>query len=305
MSTNLGNGPPVALPYPVLMKPRIIVILSCLFAATLVLLATDPVRKRILLPSSKTIITPIPGNPQPMGAFPVNIAVSPDQKYAAILEAGYGTIETELQQSIAVLDFATNRITRYADPRLPVHSHQTFFLGLAWSSDSKHIYAPMASITDPAGTKPRKENDKDDPVDHTGNGIAVYSFAEGRIAPERFLKIPLQPLAKGKQRGSIHNEAPEGMLAPYPAGIAVIKRDSGDQLLVADNLSDDVLLMDAATGNIIHRFDVSTGNYVPSAYPYGVVANIKGTTAWVSLWNTPRVAELNLGSGKVSRFIDV
>ncbi|HET9695363.1 MAG TPA: hypothetical protein VFP40_00770, partial [Terriglobales bacterium] len=213
MSMKVGKFPPFTLPYPVLMRPRILVILSCLFAASLVLLATDPIRKRLLLPSSKTIITPVPGSPQPMGAFPVNVVVSPDQKYAAILEAGYGTIETELHQSIAILDFATNQITRYADPRLPLHAHQTFFLGIAWSSDSKHIYAPMASITDPAGNKSHKENDTDDPVDHTGNGIAVYSFADGKITPERFLKIPLQPLAKGKQRGSIHKEAPEGMLA--------------------------------------------------------------------------------------------
>ncbi|HET9696130.1 MAG TPA: phosphoesterase, partial [Terriglobales bacterium] len=140
----------------------------------------------------------------------------------------------------------------------------------------------------------------------TGNGIAVYSFADGKITPERFLKIPLQPLAKGKQRGSIHKEAPEGMLAPYPAGIAVIKRDTGDQLLIADNLSDDVLLMDAANGNIIQRFDVNTGKYVPSAYPYAVAvdSNPPGS-AWVSLWNTNRVAKLDLYKGTIDSWIEL
>src|SRR6185369_6920197 len=89
-------------------------------------------------------------------------------------------------------------------------------------------------------------------------------------------------------------------------GIAVIKRDSGDQLLVADNLSDDVLLMDAATGNIIHRFDVSTGNYVPSAYPYAVAvdANPPGS-AWVSLWNTSRIAKLDLSQGTIDSWIEL
>lgn len=290
--------------YPIrfLMKPRTLVIFSCLFAATLALLATDPVRKRILLPSSKAIVEPVPGNPQPMGSFPVNIALSPDQKYAAILEAGYGTIETELHQSIAVLDFATNQIARYAEPRLPVHAAQSFFLGIAWSSDSKHIYAPMASITDPTGTKPAKDKHA---VEHTGNGIAVYSFADGKITPERFLKIAPQPLAPGKTRGSIHREAPEGTLVPYPAGLAVIKRDTGDQLLIADNLSDDVLLIEAANGNILHRFDVSTGKYVPSAYPYAVVADKLGKLAWVSLWNSSEVAELDLEKQTVSGYINM
>jgi DNA-binding beta-propeller fold protein YncE len=286
------------------MKTRSVVIVSCLVVLGVALLATNPVRKRISLPSSKTLITPVPGNPQPMGAFPVNIALSPDQKFAAILEAGYGTVETELKQSVAVLDFASGEITRFADPRLGPKARQSFFLGIAWGSDGKHIYAPVGSITDPTGAK-RDQKDKNDRIEHLGNGVSVYAFEPGKIAPERFIKIPLQPLAKGKKRGTIHKEAPTGTLVPYPAGIAVVKRDGGDQLLIADNLSDDVLLMDAATGNIIHRFDVSTGDYVPGAYPYGVVVNKKGTTAWVSLWNSSKIAALDLINIKVHGWITV
>src|SRR3954463_11992083 len=125
------------------MKTRTVVILSCLAVFALALLATGPVRKRISLSTSKILITTVPGNAQPMGAFPVNIQVSPDQKYAAILEAGYGTLETQLHQSVAVLDFASGEITRFADPRLGPKAHQSFFLGLAWGSDGKHIYAPV------------------------------------------------------------------------------------------------------------------------------------------------------------------
>jgi DNA-binding beta-propeller fold protein YncE len=278
------------------MKTRTVVILSGFIVLGVALLATNPIRKRISLSTSKVLITPVPGNPQPMGAFPINIALSPDRKYAAILEAGYGTAETELHQSVAVLDFASGEITRFADPRLGLRAKQSFFLGLAWSSDGKHIYAPIDSITDPAGTK--NKND-------TGNGIAVYAFDGGKISPERFIKIPPQPLAPGKKRGSIHREAPAGTLVPYPAGIAVVKGNGGDQLLIADNLSDDVLLMDVASGNISHRFDVSTGDYVPSAYPYGVVVNKKGTAAWVSLWNSSTIAVLDLEKSTVAKWIVV
>lgn len=286
------------------MKRRWVLFLACLFVLGISLLATEPARKRISLPSSKILIGPVPGNPQPTGAFPVNIQISPDQKYAAILEAGYGTAETELHQSVAVLDFATGEITRFADPRLGYRARQSFFLGLAWSSDGKHIYAPVGSITDPEGTK-RNPKNKSDKFEHTGNGVIVYSFEAGKIAPERFIKIPPQSLASGKMRGTIHKEAPAGTLVPYPAGIAVVKREGGDQLLIADNLSDDVLLMDAQSGEIIHRFDVSTGNYAPSAYPYGVVPNKDGTTAWVTLWNASKIAQLDLSKGVVSRWIAV
>ena len=287
------------------MKTRVLVLSALIVLIALAILATNPARRVVNLPSSKALIDPVPGNPQPMGAFPVNIAVSPDKKYAAILEAGYGTIETELRQSIAVLDFDSGEITRYADPRLGKNARQSFFIGIAWSSDGRHIYAPMGSITDPTGTKPLGKMEKPDSV-HLGNGIAVYAFDAGKIAPEWFIKISPQPIAEGKKRGAIHKEAPAGTLAPYPAGIAVVKRDGGgDELLVADNLSDDVLLIDAKSGDVIHRFDVSTGEYVPSAYPYAVVVNKEGTAAWVSLWNSPKIAALDLERGAVSGWIQV
>jgi len=283
------------------MRTRLLVVLGLLVTTTALLIAIPEVRHRIMLPSSKMLIQPIPGSPQPMNSLPVNIQISPDQRYAAILEAGYGDVETNVHQSIAILDFATNQITRFADPRLGRNAHQSYFIGLAWSTDGHHLYAPIGSTSDPEGKK------KDD----TGNGIAVYSFDQGKLAPERWIAIPPQPLAPGKKRGSIHSAAPDGKLVPWPAGITVIPpmtkaqrpydEPHGEQLLVADNLSDDVLQMDAATGAIIHRFDLSADNYVPSAYPYAVALDqARLNVAWVSLWNFSEVAELDLNSGTVS-----
>ena len=195
--------------------------------------------------------------------------------------------------------FSTNQINRFADPRLGRGAHQSYFIGLAWSIDAHHLYAPIGSTSDPEGKKPGD----------TGNGIAVYAFDQGQITPERWIAIPPQPLAPGKKRGTIHHTAPDGKLIPWPAGIAVIKGDvngkPGDQLLVADNLSDDVLQMDAGTGEIIHRFDVSTGDYVPSAYPCAVVAMPDATAAYVTLWNSPKIVRLDLTKGVISNWIEV
>ena len=51
-------------------------------------------KKTINLPSSKKLMAPAPGDPRAIGSLPTNIVVSPDGKYAAILENGYGTAGT-------------------------------------------------------------------------------------------------------------------------------------------------------------------------------------------------------------------
>ena len=83
----------------------------------------------------------------------------------------------------------------------------------------------------------------------------------------------------------------------------MISSGDAERLLVADNLSDDVLLIDAASGSIEKRFDVSTSEWVPASFPYAVIATKDGKRAWVSLWNASQVAELDLEKGTVARWI--
>src|SRR6185437_5786500 len=79
------------------------------------------------LPTSKLLLQPIPGNPQPTNSFPAAVALSPDGKYLALLCDGYGTFDSDYSQSIAVLDLATNKLTDFPDPRLARKAHQTYF----------------------------------------------------------------------------------------------------------------------------------------------------------------------------------
>ena len=79
----------------------------------------------------------------------------------------------------------------------------------------------------------------------------------------------------------------------------------GDRLLIANNLSDNVVLLDVSSGEIEKSFDLSRSRYVPSAYPYTVIANKAGTKAWVSLWNASTVAELDLRKNEVGAKFDV
>jgi len=247
----------------------------------------------ILLPTSKILTTPAPGRIASTNSFPATIALSPDGRYAALLNNGYGTQETMAMQSIAVLDLKTNQIADFSDKRFGEEVHQSYFLGLVFSSDGKHLYASVGSITDPTGEK----------AGDTGNGIAVYSFAEGKVAPERFIAIALQPLATGKKVAVGLQKTPPGTAIPYPAGLALVSAGGHDRLLVANNLSDSVILLDLATGKVLQRFDLSTSDLIPSSFPYTAVATRDGRRAWCSLWNASQVAELDLTSGKVVRWI--
>ncbi len=64
-----------------------------------------------------------------------------------------------------------------------------------------------------------------------------------------------------------------------------------------------MVLLDVASGKVLQRFDLSTNDLVPSSFPYTGVATRDGRRAWCSLWNASRVAELDLTSGKVIRWI--
>ena len=66
---------------------------------------------------------------------------------------------------------------------------------------------------------------------------------------------------------------------PFPAAIAIVG-GQGAELLVAENLSDDVLLLDAATGAVEHRFDLAEYAAVPSTYPIAL-ATVAGRSACV------------------------
>ena len=68
----------------------------------------------IHLPTSKKLTPPSPGRIGSTNSFPATIAISPDGRYAALLNDGYGTQETDVTQSIAVLDLKKNRITDFS-----------------------------------------------------------------------------------------------------------------------------------------------------------------------------------------------
>jgi hypothetical protein len=247
----------------------------------------------INLPSSKMLIVPAPGRPWPTNSFPTVAALSPNGRYLAVLNNGYGTKQSSFQQSIAILDLNSHKVTDFPDARLGQNARQTYYMGLAFGRDGTELYASIASLTDPTGKLPSD----------TGNGIAVYTFHQGRLRPERFIKVPLAPLAHGKKSIADRWGAPKGMSIPYPAGLSVLPGNGNERLLVAENLADDAILLDVENGKVLQRFPLSTARVVPAAFPYGVIATRGGKIGFCSLWNASAVAQLNLETGRVVRRI--
>jgi len=241
------------------------------------------------LPTGQQLIGQAPGAPQRINGLPLSMAISPDGRYVVTLNAGYGTFESQYQQSLTVLDTQSGTMRDFPDARTSIHARQTLYSGLAFSRDGRHIYASMASLTNAAGNG----------ADEVGSGVAVYRFADGSIAPERLIHLPIAPLPSGREtRLPEAKDSNQGV--PYPAAIEVISRAGGEKLLVAENLSDDAVLLDAATGTIEKRFDLSESNAVPATYPIALAATKDGRRAFVALWNASEIAELDLTRGTVA-----
>lgn len=272
------------------MKRSFAVCLAALPALSLLYTAASAIGRSqtINLPTSKTLTVPVPGFIARTNSYPAAIVPSPDGRYAALLNQGYGTQESGIRQSISVLDLSNSQLRDFPDERLrgdDKSTLQSYFIGLAFSTDGKHLYASLGSIKE--------------------NGIAVYGFVDGQVTPQRFISIPAQHFAPGKTLTFDAGNTPSGTVPAYSAGFVVLHSTSGDRLLVANNLSDNVVLLDVASGQILKSFDLSIGKYIPAAYPFTVIANKAGTHAWVSLWNEFAVVELNLVEGKITRKIQL
>ena len=239
------------------------------------------------VPNGK-LLADVPGNPRPINNLPTAMALSPDGRFAVVLHSGYGAYTSGEKQSLSVLNLESDELTDYPDDRLGSKARQTYFLGLAFGLDGKHLFVSIASLTDPLGKQKGS----------TGNGIAVYAFENGRITPERF--VPLAPRDK-IPRGKIRR--PEFKDVTYPAGLAVGMSGGEERLLVACNNSDEALLLNTADGKIIYRFDLSRFKRIPASLPYTAVMTSDGRRGFVSLWNASMVAELDLLKGHVRRFV--
>jgi DNA-binding beta-propeller fold protein YncE len=258
-------------------------VISFLLSSSPLLSQDAPDAAHAQMPNAK-ILGEVPGNPRKVNNFPTAVAVSPDGHFAVFLHSGYGAYTSDRKQSLSVLNLESDSIRDFPDDRLKHEAKQSYFHGLAFSVDGKHLYASIASLTDPLG---KGEGS-------TGNGIAVYKFENGEITPERFL--PLTPRTR-TPAGKVRRDELKDVT--YPAGLSVAISSGVERILVACNHSDEAILLNSSDGQIVHRFDLSTFHRIPGSLPYTTVMTKDGKRGFVSLWNASTVAELDLVAGRV------
>ncbi len=137
--------------------------LSCAkwFVIPGVLAAQFVAAQSINLSTSKQILEPVPGSPVMLNSLPMGLAWSPDHRYLALVNSGFGTAESNYSQSIAIVDTArpgtadksavAAKVSDFPDQRTFVGSAQTMYSGIAFSLDGTHLYVSLDSLTAPEG----------------------------------------------------------------------------------------------------------------------------------------------------------
>jgi hypothetical protein len=133
----------------------------------------------IHLPSGKILVEPPAGRfLSDLNAFPINSTISPEGRYVAFLNNGYGHAMSGFRKSIAILDRVTGQVSDTTEPGTGLYFNgpaniSTPFYGISFSSDGRRLYVSIAST-------------KGDPElgDRTQNGIRIYKVTDRRRHPD-------------------------------------------------------------------------------------------------------------------------
>ncbi len=251
--------------------------LAALFltALTIAAVAADLPGQRpdgsVLLPN-QWILRPV-GKQIAVGDFPVNLALHPEGKFAAVLHCGYS------QHEVVLIDLAAWTIasrTKVAEA----------FYGLAFSKDGKRLFCSGSA----------------------GEVIYRFQFADGQLTPE-----PDLPLRDPKQRGvpsglAVSNDG-QTVYAANLWGQSVSRvRLPGepakvDELLLTDKAVAPAPAAEPSTDDpsITKRDAALLETTDPAApFPYACLLDEKRERLYVSLWGQATVAVIDTKSFKVT-----
>jgi len=277
------------------MKKRAILMLLCLGVVwDSPLLPQSGSWQPVRLPSGKILYEPPAGKfLSDLNAFPINSAISPNGRYVAFLNNGFGHPSSGFRKSIAVYDRTNGQLSDTPEPGTGLNfdgpaNISTTYYGIAFSSTGSRLYVSIASTR----SDPRLG-------DRTQNGIRIYRVSDRGLTPDGAIQIaPSQiPLPKGIR---LNNPA------PTPSGISVMPdpRNAGEDLIYAAlTLSDVAVELSTKTRAVQRVFDLHLNPKhpaIPAEYPFSTALCPRGQTLYVSLHNGSAVAAVDLPTGKAS-----
>src|SRR5262249_25030859 len=248
----------------------------------------------VYLPTGKALVEPPAGAfVSDLNAFPINSAMSPDGRYVAFLNNGYGHSMSGFRKSIAIYDRVTGLVSDFTEPGTGLNFDGpadicTPFYGIAFSSSGKSLYLSLAST-------------RKDPKlgDRTQNGVRIFSLTERGLHPAGYIQIRPSdvPLPEGVRQNNP---------SPTPSGLSV-KPDPDnpgqDLIYAALTLSDAAVELSSAFKRVNRVFDLHTNSshpVLPAEYPYATALSGDGKTLYVSLYNGSAVSVVDLVTGKTS-----
>jgi YVTN family beta-propeller protein len=207
----------------------------------------------MLLPNGWTL-TP-EGRQIPVSDLPLNMVLSRDGRYLLVTTNGNG------DQTIDLIDLNLNRSVQ-------VISIKKSWLGLVFAPDGNRFFVSGG----------------DD------NEVLIFDFAAGHATQTgKILLGSSEYHALNDVQRQAARVAGRGEYA-FPAGLAATP--DGKRLLVAENLTNKVAVVDLATRKVLTKIPVGE-------YPYDCVITSDGRRAYVSNWGSRSVAVIDTSSNQV------
>jgi DNA-binding beta-propeller fold protein YncE len=209
-----------------------------------------------------------------LGSFPVNVAIHPQGRFAAVLHAGYGPHE------IRVVDLSTGTVTA----RSPLREA---FYGLAFSADGSQLFC-------------------------SGGGDEVvhrFAFREGRLTNDTEIRVH-EKILRAVPCGIALDRKAGRLFVANVWGDSVSEVEIGAPVKTTD-LSLSQVAAPLAAAPVIPPADSDTGaaekraeaerygNDAEHAFPYGCCLDEKRQRLYVSLWGQAAVGIIDLKTGRV------
>ncbi len=234
-------------------------------------------RPPIMLPTSKMLTVPSPGRIGSTNSFPADDGAQsrrPLRRPAQRRLRHAGDAGAPVDRNPRSNQQQDRRISRRAPERriAPELFHRP---GLQYRTASISTHRSVRSPIPPARRRATRET------------ASRSTVCAGKVTPERFIPIPLQPLSTGKKL-AVGLTAPPHTAIPYPAGIALISDSGHDKLLIANNLSDNAIVLDPATGKVLQTFRSEHQRSDPVLIPVHLRCHARRAAAPGAVYGTRR-----------------
>ena len=213
------------------------------------------------------------GSQVELGDFPVNIAVSPDGKYAAILHCGYSAHE------VILVDLAGKSVVS----RNPISEA---FYGLTFSPDGRKLYCSGSS----------------------GEEVFVFDYADGKLSPARPIRLR-GASERGVPAGIAVDASGKNLFAANLWNDTVSRVDLRDNTVRSISLTTNVVALAPVAEKPEEDFDTAAATKRAKAakmeknpdavFPYDCVVDSRHHRLYASLWAAAAVCVVDLKTEKV------